>query len=330
MSDGGQDHLSNELSVDASLTETGISGRVKSRAAAALDRLVGSALDIPAAKWESIARRIRAQSNQETRLIASETTATENVIENDEDLANRIAGHHLSSRIKYVSNKRNIARLAIEHLSKEKIHEEVDTEEINIEDDWLNYFEQYAEKASSERMQDLWARVLAGEIRKPQSFSLVTLRFLAELDKEIATLFEEVTEHRLKDGVILKPGSEQLKGEVLFRYSFLEEVGLLQDVTTGLLRPLTPQEGVVNLREGNVLLRAGIESEIKLDIIRITRIGREITNILPPTDKISVLEQIAEKIEDKVKWLEIHEIVQDNKDGTGYLSLIKTIKSEDD
>ena len=199
-----------------------------------------------------------------------------------------------------------------------------------MEEDWLNYFEQYAEKASSERMQDLWARVLAGEIRKPRSFSLVTLRFLAELDKEMATKFEEKTKYRFGDGFILNPGSDQMKGASLLDFTFLEEVGLLQDVTTGLRQTKTPNDGVVVWREGGFLLKVETEKEISLGTIRITRIGREITSILPPTNRVSVLEQIAKKVEDKIKCSEIHQIVGDNNDGTVLLHKVKTIKAKVD
>ena len=235
----------------------------------------------------------------------------------------------LSSRVKYISNKKNVTHLAIELLSKEKPHEEQDSG-VNLEEDWLDYFEQYAEKASSERMQDLWARVLAGEIRKPRSFSLVTLRFMAELDKEMATKFEEKTKYRFGDGFILNPGSDQMKGASLLDFTFLEEVGLLQDVTTGLRQTKTPNDGVVVWREGGFLLKVETEKEISLGTIRITRIGREITSILPPTNRVSVLEQIAKKVEDKIKCSEIHQIVRDNNDGTVLLHKVKTIKSKVD
>ena len=262
MSDNGQDHLSNEIGLEASLSERGISGRVRSRAAAALDRLLGSLIDIPAAKWEMVSKRIRAQSDQETSLIASETAIIKSAIENNDDLGRIISEHHLSSRTKRITNKYNVANLAIEYLSKNDSHEEQDSDDGSLEEDWLNYFEQYAEKASSERMQDLWARVLAGEIRKPQSFSLVTLRFLAELDKEIASIFENVTKYRLRGGYILSPDEQQLKGEPLLQLSFLEEVGLLQNVSPCLRQNKNAIEGSVNWVEGNYLLKAGATKKL--------------------------------------------------------------------
>jgi hypothetical protein len=53
-------------------------------------------------------------------------------------------------------------------------------------DDWLNVFVSYAERASSNSLRKIWARVLSGEIRKPGSFSFRTMQFMSVLDPELA------------------------------------------------------------------------------------------------------------------------------------------------
>ena len=59
----------------------------------------------------------------------------------------------------------------------------------DISDDWLNQFRDSACKKNSEDAQDLFSRVLEGEIRKPGSFSLRALTTLADMDQKVATLF---------------------------------------------------------------------------------------------------------------------------------------------
>jgi hypothetical protein len=44
-----------------------------------------------------------------------------------------------------------------------------------IEDDWLNFFVRISEDKSSEELQQLFGRILSGEIRRPGSFSLRAL-----------------------------------------------------------------------------------------------------------------------------------------------------------
>lgn len=59
----------------------------------------------------------------------------------------------------------------------------------DISDDWLNHFREVACKKSSEDAQDLFSKMLEGEIRKPGSFSLRALTTLADMDQKVATLF---------------------------------------------------------------------------------------------------------------------------------------------
>ena len=51
--------------------------------------------------------------------------------------------------------------------------------EAELDEDWLNVTERFAEDASTEQMQNIWGRVLAGEIRKPGIYSISTLNFLS-------------------------------------------------------------------------------------------------------------------------------------------------------
>lgn len=59
-----------------------------------------------------------------------------------------------------------------------------------ISDDWLNRFRESACQKSSEEAQELFSKVLAGEIRKPGSFSLKALTTLADMDQNVALYFK--------------------------------------------------------------------------------------------------------------------------------------------
>ena len=276
-----KDHLSNELELDVSLSEKGVSGKARLRTLAAVDRLLGSLFDIPASKLESISSRIRAKSVKEVKLIEAETSAAEQIIENDEEVARLIGEHNLQRHLEHATNKASVVRKSIEYLAETDSDisgsEEPASEDAQLDDDWLNYFERHAEHASSERMRDLWARVLAGEIRKPHSFSLVTLRFLSELDKDIATLFEEETKHRLSQGFILQPVQSEMRDDKLLDLTFLEEVGLLQDVATGFEMTIkSHKDGIVLYSEGHLtlarIIHSGSDSGVA-DMAQVVAIG---------------------------------------------------------
>ena len=59
-----------------------------------------------------------------------------------------------------------------------------------ISDDWLNRFRESACQKSSEEAQDLFSKVLAGEIRKPGSISLRALTTLSDMDQNVAMIFK--------------------------------------------------------------------------------------------------------------------------------------------
>ena len=61
-----------------------------------------------------------------------------------------------------------------------------------LSDDWLTKFERYAEDASSDQLRTLFAKLLAGEIRKPGDVSPITLHFVSMLDQKTATLIQRI------------------------------------------------------------------------------------------------------------------------------------------
>lgn len=59
-----------------------------------------------------------------------------------------------------------------------------------MEDDWVTNFFERSRIVSDGEMQDLWARVLAGEANAPGTYSKRTVNFLGDLDKRDAVLFQ--------------------------------------------------------------------------------------------------------------------------------------------
>ncbi len=303
-----RDHLSNEVSVNAELTDTGISARTRSRAVSALDRLGGAILDIPAAMLENTANRIRNKG----RMAAALQGAAMQRIEENEDLRSAIDAI-LTSGIDSLVNKKYVMERAVIHLSSSDQDEDVDADEVDA--DWLNNFSGYAEKASSEKVRDLWGRVLAGEIRRPGAFSLSTLRLLAELDKTLAAAFEQEVQYRFSGEFIFREASGNLEGKQLERILLLEQAGLLQHASPigGIQRFFSVNEqNTVVLSEGHmcIVLVSGNNQPIKCPVIPLTRAGREIATILPPVDPIEVLRRLGETVKDSVIEIRIHRLLQ--------------------
>lgn len=83
-------------------------------------------------------------------------------------------------------NIENIARKALPHITETSTPEK-------IEKDWLIDFFEKSKLVSDDEMQNLWAKVLAGEADKPGSFSKRTLYLLSSLDKKDAQSFEKLS-----------------------------------------------------------------------------------------------------------------------------------------
>jgi uncharacterized protein DUF2806 len=58
-----------------------------------------------------------------------------------------------------------------------------------IDPDWFRYFVQRCEIVSNEDMQSLWARILAGQANRPNTFSKRTLEAVSLLERQEAELF---------------------------------------------------------------------------------------------------------------------------------------------
>ena len=95
--------------------------------------------------------------------------------------------------------------------------------------DWLERWRDNAGAVSSEKMQGLWAQVLAREVRAPGSLSLRTLDVLRNLDSQDAEKIERVAPFVLHLGFVAK--SFDGEGWVDFHLAVeLQELGILTGV----------------------------------------------------------------------------------------------------
>jgi hypothetical protein len=84
-----------------------------------------------------------------------------------------------------VRRQRNIERII--ELAKAELPETVNDRP--VDEDWVAYFFTLSQDVGDEVMQTLWARILAGEVGQPGSYSLRTLGTVRTLRKEDAHLF---------------------------------------------------------------------------------------------------------------------------------------------
>lgn len=327
-----------KVTISAELKERGLSLFAQSRALSAFDRLLGGALDVPAAWLEGKANDIRQAAENRAKLSKTRAKSAAKQIEKNSISSDANSMQLMSvASANTIRKQHNIEMVALEAYNQLQDQRDADSEDINdqnerqsLDDDWLNMFQRFAEDASSERLRRLWGRILAGEIRKPKNFSLTTLRFISELDQDIAILFESIASKRGEDGIIVKPSN--LHGVVLKDFLFLEELGLLSGVDGNIIRKWNiTDSGSARLQIGSYVLviEGQPNSVVKVEVINLTRTGREVAAILPPPDEHGFALAFAESAMKDANFCALigpNESVQAG--ATGYGASIEVLKGD--
>ena len=122
-------------------------------------------------------------------------------------------GELIEQRVQFQEEKRqaNIGSV-VAQAAQELGDREVQNHE--VDHDWTARFFNDVQDVSSEEMQRLWAKVLAGEVERPGSTSLKAMNILKGLDRGTATLFRTLCSTRmtpqigLGEGGVVRAGNE--------------------------------------------------------------------------------------------------------------------------
>ena len=193
------------------------------------------------------------------------------------------------------------------------------SEKKTIDDDWLNNFETQARQVSTEDMQLRFGRVLAGEIHKPGSYSIRTVKILRELDQDVAALFKKLcsmciafesqVDSSVLDARVLTLGKSLREGnygeyhlsnyelDVLIEYGlvdFLENVYLYPyNLCVESLNNLAPQSF---LYQGQKWIFVPLDpiQKFRLNGFSCTRAGRELYRIIDQEPMPEYTEELTE------------------------------------
>ena len=193
-------------------------------------RLVGATAE----KWAS---RVDASTSEIKKIAAAKAAMIEaSAHDASHDIATsgivaRALAHDLEQKIFKQSNRESITRLAIEKIKSDLDNGSMDAN-AEIGSDFLNEFSDAASLKSDPEIQTLWAKILAGEIRKPQSFSLQSLKLLSAIDANDAKIIHEILGLTIENTFIFK--SEHFND--LINFLKCEELGVLNGVSGVLYR----------------------------------------------------------------------------------------------
>lgn len=142
------------------------------------------------------ALRIDAQAHVETtKLIAeAQTEARKIMAAADSSLRGEVSiAEAIESRLEFQERKRESNIRSVVGKAAEALDgKHVDRHE--VDHDWVARFFADAQDVTSEHMQAIWAKILAGEVETPGRTSLHTLTVLKNMSRRDAELFESVTQ----------------------------------------------------------------------------------------------------------------------------------------
>ena len=253
----------------------------------ALDRLVGATVDVPVAWLNQKKAKIDAQTESYKLVEACIAQSVVSGVEANPEIAQRAMNTLIRKEYRKQTNREAVAAAMVEDLlenagktSDKEVSVDASTE---LDDDWLNIFERYAEDASGEQLQGLWGKVLSGEVRQPGRFSARTLRFLSEFSQADALTFENFAQNAFGDCAPTNLAFTDSK-EDISDLLYLEASGLILGVTAvGLYQNMTFNDhGEAFIQEGNVrlVLHGKPGTKIKFNALVLTPLGREVLSLV--------------------------------------------------
>ena len=212
----------------------------------------------------------------------------------------------------------NVAK-AVTHAEAELRDDPTPVPEQNLDDDWLYRWRDYAGSVSSEELQAIWGRILAGELKSPGQYSYRLLDFVRNLTKDEANLVERVSPFVLVDFVVRKPESPLKDAGVTFDVLLqLQDLGILSGVEAlGLSKTFSSNAKdrfiKILLCHGKGLLveHENPDKTFKLGAYVVTNLGKQVIRLgkfMPNEDYLRAIGREIKKSEFKVSLVDYTDI----------------------
>lgn len=201
-----------------------------------------------------------------------------NILISNKELLERTYNRTLNQEIYRQENIESI----IEKSYKE-LENETEASDEPVDKYWLTRFFNIAQDISDEYVQGLWAKILAGEVKQPNSFSFRTLETLKNVSYSEAQLFSELSQFLFYS----KPNDYILfsNTELLNKYKFpFSNIMILQDaglISSNTMIQLSFNRESFNIMNNNIIALINNEkSNFQLPIMSLTTVGIQILSLI--------------------------------------------------
>lgn len=294
--------------------------------AKAISRLARGAVEWPAAAFEAQAAEVQHKQAMREKVRAAIVKQAISQISEKPDIADRAIEHFASDILGKQYNREQVLLHAAEELSQvppPDDSEESRSEESELDDDWLSAIARHAENATSERLQQIFGRVLAGEIKRPGAYSLFTLDLLSKLSEKDAKVIVSIAPYVIGNGIYLTPTAR--KALNFATTTHLVSIGIMPSTANELIpavRTLVFNRNnildgqpsfIIALRKHVLLLRSPTEQQIQFDAALLTSVGEEVLSLHYTDISEEFLKELSAMLDKKGVSLMIADIVL--KDG---------------
>jgi hypothetical protein len=193
------------------------------------------------------------------------------------------------TRVLYRELKRQINLSAIAWLARDELVRDEEVSDERVDDQWTARWIDGAQDVSDESVRILWAKLLAGEVKQPGTYSLRTIAYLRNISVREAKKIERVAGRAISES--------NNKGAFLYI-----DLDAMEDVPFQLLLELE-EEGIINMGDEGFSFRpAGVklkvreylfqfgdrslhcisdnpDNELRFRVYRFTQLGTEIVSL---------------------------------------------------
>lgn len=200
-----------------------------------------------------------------------------------------------------------------------------------VDEDWSTRFFNIVKDVSSDEMQHIWSKILAGEVEKPGSFSMRTLETIRNLSRAEAMTFQ-----KLAPFIVMSAGSACITSEasVYQKYGItyddimlLDECGLMVSESS-LQWTLTFESGaMIMYNDAYCAISEGASEEtVKIDfgIHSLTNAGRELFRILSHESNKAYFVDFVEQVFKKNRHvkIQVYEVTKIGNDSVDHKDMI--------
>ncbi|WP_422881732.1 DUF2806 domain-containing protein [Pantoea agglomerans] len=240
----------------------------------------------------------------------------------------------INSKADFVARKKQRNTENVTSYAARELNELNSVSEVPLDEDWITTFFSNIENVSSESMQQLWGRILAGEIKSPGAYSLRTLDFMRTLSQAEAETIEKVSHYVCSFQRVLfipsfcKDWLRDEKGVGIRQFMDLNELGLLHQNDLNLKLFYDDEDPVNFIYLGDNLLeinRGSITDVTRVDARILSTLGVEVLSLLLPPSDLEILKRIGEYLKGKGAVVQIGKITEYNDDGTISYNVVESI-----